>query len=219
KRYASASNQMITTTWPDIRLTLTNFETLIGAENYLASSRLNTGFIIQEKLSGDINWEKPNTEIVTTAFQPLLGFTGNWANNISSSISYSVNTTKNISNQSTYNVVKNSRKDAIAGSVSYSFTAENGFKIPFIGSKLILKNQMESELGIKYETEFATTEGRDSKQTDKDTSKISVIPRASYNFHQNVKGGMTGTYDITHDNRRQESISIFRLDIWVEIQF
>jgi len=219
KRYASASNQMITTTWPDIRLTLSNFESLIGAENYLASSRLNTGFIVQEKLSGDINWEKPNTEIVTTAFQPLLGFTGNWTNSISSSISYSVNTTKNVSNQSTYNIVKNSRKDAIAGSVSYSFTAENGFKIPFIGSKLILRNQMESELGIKYETEFATTEGRDSKQTDKDTSKISVIPRASYNFHQNVKGGMTGTYDISYDNRRKESLSIFRLDIWVEIQF
>ncbi|MDD3501951.1 MAG: hypothetical protein PHE19_05965, partial [Candidatus Cloacimonetes bacterium] len=219
KRYASASNQMITTTWPDIRLTLTNFESLIGAQKYLNSSRLNTGFIIQEKLSGDINWDKPNTEIYTTAFQPLLGFTGNWVNNISSSISYGFNTTKNISNQSTYNVLKNSRKNTISSSVSYSFTAENGFKIPFIGSKLVLKNQMDSELGIKYETEFATTTGRDSKQTDKDTSKISIIPRASYNFHQNVKGGLTGTYDISKDHRRQESISIFRLDIWVEIQF
>ena len=38
KRYASASNQMITTTWPDIRLTLTNFESLIGAQKYLNSS-------------------------------------------------------------------------------------------------------------------------------------------------------------------------------------
>ncbi|HOD55679.1 MAG TPA: hypothetical protein PKJ08_14205, partial [Candidatus Cloacimonadota bacterium] len=72
---------------------------------------------------------------------------------------------------------------------------------------------------INYENEISTTEGKDSKQTDRDTSKLSVIPRASYNFHQNVKGGLTGTYDVSHDNRKKESISTFKLDIWVEIQF
>jgi len=219
KRYAASSNQMITTTWPDIRLTLSGFETLIGASKYLSSSRLNSGFIYTEKLSGDINWEKPNTEVYTTSLQPLLGFTGNWANNVSSTIAYNINTTENITHQSTYDVVRRSQKNSITSNFKYAFSAQNGFKIPFVSSRIIFKNQMESELSINYENEISTTEGKDSKQTDRDTSKLSVIPRASYNFHQNVKGGLTGTYDVSHDNRKKESISTFKLDIWVEIQF
>jgi len=77
---------------------------------------------------------------------------------------------------------------------------------------------MESELTVNYEDEISTTLGR-NKQVDRDINKISISPRATYNFNRNVKGGLTGGYDITKDNKKGDSINIFKLDIWVEIQF
>lgn len=218
KRYSSSNSQSISTTWPDIRVTLGGFETLINAENILSSSRLSSAFTYNEKLSGDINWKKPNTEVITTSFQPLIGFTGNWANDISSSASLNQNSTKSISHQSTMDIIKNTNKLNITGNVKYTFTAENGFKIPLLGKRLSFKNQMESELTVTYEDEISTTLGRD-KQVDRNTTKLSFVPRATYNFHRNVKGGLTGSYDITKDNKKGSSINIFKLDIWAEIQF
>lgn len=217
KRYSASSNQSISTTWPDIRLTLSGFESIIRAEKWLSSSQLNSSFTYTEKLSGNIDWVQPTTELTTITFQPLIGFTGNWTKGVSTSLSLNKTTTENVT-YGTTDIIRESSKNGISGSIKYTFNAQNGFKIPFISKKIIFKNNMESEFSVTYENELATTTGR-TKQTDRDTSKLSFTPRASYNFHTNVKGGLTGNYDITKDNRKKESISIFKLDIWVEIQF
>lgn len=217
RRYSASSNQSISTTWPDVRLTLSGFESLIRAEQWLSSSQLNSSFTYTEKLSGNIDWVQPTTELTTITFQPLIGFTGNWVKGISTSLSLNKTTTENITH-GTSDIIRESNKNGISGSIKYTFNAQNGFKIPFISKKIIFKNNMESELSVTYENEIATTTGR-TKQTDRDSSKLSFTPRASYNFHTNVKGGLTGNYDITKNNKNKESISIFKLDIWVEIQF
>jgi len=219
RTYASATNQSITTVWPDVKVSLINFERLIRVEKWLSSSRISTSYSYTERLTGDVDWETPKTKAITHSFNPLLGWTGNWTNDVSSSLSVTKNTTENITYQSGFDIIRDSNKMTYSGSVSYSFSADQGIKLPFMKKKLYFKNQMQSELQVNYETETSSTQGRDSKQIDRDTNKFTITPRASYNFHRNVKGGLSGTFDITNNKKTDEKINIFTLDIWIEIIF
>ncbi len=219
KRYSSASTQTITTNWPDIKVTLSSFEKLINAEKILTSSRLSSSYSYTLKQSGDINWSKPRTEIFTTAFSPIIGFTGNWIYDITSSVSVSKTNNKSYSYASDYSTLRQSDKMAYNATMGYTFTAENGFKIPFFKKRITFKNQLQSDLSFVYEDEQAFNEGRSGKQKDRDQQKFSVTPRASYNFHTNLKGGLSGSYETITNNMRGEKTNIFKLDIWVEIQF
>ncbi len=219
RTYASATSQSITTIWPDVRVSLINFERLIKVERWLSSSRLSSAYSYTEKRTGDVDWVAPKTKSITHSFNPLLSWTGNWSNAISSSLSVTKNSTENITYQTGFDIIRDTDRMAYTGSASYSFSADQGIKLPFVKKKIYFKNQMQSELQVSYETEKSTTQGRDSKQIDRDTNKIRVTPRASYNFHRNVKGGLSGTYDITNNKRTDEKINIFTLDMWIEIIF
>ena len=219
RTFASANSQSTTTVWPDVRLTLTGFERLIRAQKVLTSSRITSAYSYTERMTGDINWKSPKTEVLTHSFNPLVGWTGNWANNLTSSFTVSMTNSENLTHQTGFSIIRENEKMTYSGSLGYSFSADQGIKIPFIEKKIYFKNQMQSELQVNFETETSTTQGRDSKQIDRDTQKLVITPRASYNFHRNVKGGLSGTYDITTDKRRDEKINIFRLDLWIEVIF
>jgi hypothetical protein len=41
----------------------------------------------------------------------------------------------------------------------------------------------------------------------------------SYDFNRNIKGGLSGKYDITNNKRDNEVMKIFEINAWVEIKF
>ena len=219
RRYASSSNQTVTVIFPDVHLTLTQFEKLIGAEKILTSSRITSGYTVNTKQSGDINWTKPKTEVNTYGFSPLVGWTGNWKNDVTSTFSFNVNRTENITHMSGYDNLTQTDTKTITGAVSYTFTAENGFKLPFMKKRIAFKNEMKADLNVSYETSNGSTSGQTNKTIDKDTSKLTITPAATYNFSRNVKGGLSSTYEISNDKRRNDELTTFKLEIWTEIQF
>ncbi|MBN1619394.1 hypothetical protein JW890_01605, partial [candidate division WOR-3 bacterium] len=50
-------------------------------------------------------------------------------------------------------------------------------------------------------------------------SNYSVAPTASYNFSQNVTGGMNGIYTINEDRQTGRKIRNVGLNIWAEFRF
>jgi long-subunit fatty acid transport protein len=103
------------------------------------------------------------------------------------------------------------------GNLTYSFTAGRGFTIPFTGKKIHINNQLSSSMGITYDKTRDVTKGRDNSQVDRDTSRLSITPGASYQFDHNIRGGLSSSYEVNSDRKRDDGSQIFSLGIWVEV--
>ncbi|HNX36766.1 MAG TPA: hypothetical protein PL124_00295 [Candidatus Cloacimonadota bacterium] len=217
RRQSNASNQSISTTFPDITVSLVDFERYIGVSKWLSGSRLNTGFQYTVRQNGDLDWLEPSQETFTTALSPLLGFSGNFAKSLSVNLSYSLSRTKNITAMDNYDIIKTNNSQSMNGTVSYSFRAGKGFKIPFSGKKIHIKNELSSSLTLLFEKNFDETIGREATQVDRNTSRIAITPGATYQFDQNIKGGITSAWELTSDKRLDDGTRIFRLGVWVEV--
>jgi hypothetical protein len=217
RRYSSASQQNKSTTFPDITLSLMNWEPWLGISKYLQGGRLNTGFQYTTRASGDIDWVKPKQESKTVSLSPLIGFTGNIMNKLNTNLSVSVSQTENITDMDSYDIIKNSDNITMNGNLTYSFTAGRGFTIPFTGKKIHINNQLSSSLGITFDKSKDVTKGRDNSQVDRDTSRLTITPSATYQFDRNIRGGLTSSYELNSDRKRDDGSRIFSLGVWVEV--
>jgi hypothetical protein len=218
-----------TTVWPDVRVSLSGFENIIRAQKFLSGSRLQTAYSYSERLSGQVNSDRDdtttennkrwyNTEALTHTLNPLIGWNGTWFGNITNSLSMNMQISENNSYTAT-TVKRVTQKTTYAGTVGYSFSAEQGIKFPFIKKKIYFRNQLQTDLQVSYETEVSTVDGSQQKQKDRDTNKLSTALRGSYNFSRNIRGGVSGSYDITTNNVLEENINIIKIDFWVEVIF
>jgi len=208
-----------TTTWPDVRVTLSGFERLIRAERFLNSSRLTSTYNYAERLAYQgSDWNTPLSGTYTHSFSPLIGWTGNWSNNLTTTFNCGMTLTE----QNTYGtnpIIRETIRMTYAGTVGYSFSSEQGLKIPFTGRSIQIRNQLQCDLTVNYETNKANSISITQTTPETDTTRLLITPRASYNFHRNVRGGLSGTYDVSHNKIRDESLNIFRMDMWVEVTF
>ena len=83
--------------------------------------------------------------------------------------------------------------------------------------KIHIKNELTSSLAIVYERNFEETFGRESSQVDRDGTRISITPGATYQFNADIRGGLTGTWEKTSDKKRDTGMRTFRLGIWAEV--
>ncbi|MDD4309186.1 MAG: hypothetical protein PHO32_02295 [Candidatus Cloacimonetes bacterium] len=217
KRNSSASSQVIGYTFPDVTISLMDFESWVGMGKYLTSTRLNSGFQYTVRQNGSLNWVKPKQESFTTAFNPLLGFTGNIMKVVTANVSYSVSKTENITDMDNYKVVKSNDTQTMNANVSYSFRAGRGLTIPFTKKRIHIKNELTSSMGVAYEKNYDFTEGQSSSQVDRSTTRLAFTPTATYQFNQDIKGGLTSSYEVTADKKRDDGTKMFSLGIWVEV--
>lgn len=216
-RLASASNQSIGYTFPDVTLTFMNFESIVGLDKYLSGTRLNTGFQNTVRQNGDINWVKPKQETYTTAFNPVLGFSGSIMKVINTNLSYSISKSENITDMDSYQIIKTTNNTSMNGNISYSFRAGRGFTIPFTKRKIHINNELSSSLGLVYDKSYDETQGREATQVDRSTTRLAITPGATYQFDQNIRGGLTSSYEVTTDKKRDDATNTFSLGIWVEV--
>jgi hypothetical protein len=194
-----------------------NWEKWVGLANYIENTRLNTSFQYTVRASGDIDWVKPKQESITLSMSPLVGITANVLKVVTTNLSLSVSQTTNTTAMDGYNIIKSTNSQTLNGNFSYSFSAGRGFTIPFTGKKIHIRNQLTSSLGLVYENNFDETEGRAATQVDRSSSRLAITPSATYQFDQNIRGGLTSSYEISSDRKRDDGTSTFRLGIWVEV--
>jgi len=217
KRFASASSQSIGYTFPDVTLTLMNFESWFGMQKYISGTRINTGFQNTVRKNGDVDWVKPKQETNTVAFNPVIGFSGSIIRAINTNLSFSMTRTENITDMDSYQIIKTSNSKTMNGNISYSFRSGRGFTIPFTKRKIHINNELSSSLAIAYDKSFDETQGRETSQVDRSTTRLAFTPGATYQFDQNIRGGLTSSYEITTDKKRDDATRMFSLGIWVEV--
>ncbi len=218
KRYSNASNQNTAVTFPDITLSLMEFEKWVGLSKYLSATRLNTGFQRSQRASGNVDWEQPKQITDGYAFNPVIGFAGTLFKKVTTNLSFSMANSTNETDMDTYTIVKQNQTRALNGNFSYSFRGGRGFTVPFTKKMIHINNELTSSLSFVYERHFDDTTGREGNyQVERDGTRIAFTPGASYQFNRDIRGGLTGTWEKTTDRRRDDGVRIFRIGIWVEV--
>lgn len=217
KRYSDASNQTVAMTFPDLSVTFSGFDQWFGMSRYVSGSRLNSAFQYTVRQSGNLDWIKPKQETLTTSFSPLIGITTNVMNALSVNLSYSISRSLNTTDMESYNILKTNDSQTLNGSFSYSFRAGRGFTIPFTKKRIHINNELSSSLNLAYEKNHDETKGLDATQVDRDTSRFSITPGATYQFDRNIRGGLTSSFEVTTNKKMDDGTTIFRIGVWVEV--
>ncbi|HNW99792.1 MAG TPA: hypothetical protein PLE74_03250 [Candidatus Cloacimonadota bacterium] len=214
KSIANSSQTTITTTFPDVTLTLSEFQKYLHIQNILTSSRLTSTYTLSNKKSN-----RPVKTIKTITMQPLLAWTANWVNNMTTNLGYNRSYSEDVTDQTTTSKIRNvTKSQSVNGNLSYSFSSEKGIRIPFSKRKIQIKNEMTASLGLNWQKDYNVNYGHETI-VNTNTQKISVTPGATYQFNRNIKGGMNSSYELTKNLKKDESLRVFSLSIWMEIQF
>ncbi|MDY6914792.1 MAG: hypothetical protein SVM86_00540, partial [Candidatus Cloacimonadota bacterium] len=218
RTFGNTDKKSIKTIFPDVSATLSEFEKIIKAEDILTSSRLQSSYVVSKTQSGDFDWVRPQTEQTQITLRPLVSWNGNWANNITSNLAVNYSETENINHYDTYDIIKNETTQSITSNLSYSFSAERGISLPLLG-KIRFKNNFTADLDFSLSKTYTTTKGNDKTSVDKDEIAYSITPGGSYDFSDNIYGGVNADYSWSHDRKKDLLIKTFELSIWVEVLF
>ena len=221
-RDETSDNETRKQIFPNLSVTLTEFEKLIRMEDILTSSRLSSSFNRTVEEGGDLKFTEADRRTSNISFSPLLSWNGNFGDDISSSVSYNTRYGEEIDYFRTQGtqVTQKSTENSINGSVSYSFKAPKGLKIPFIGDRIRFQNELTASVDVSYEErEDKTIRNEEKAVKNVDRSAVSLIPSASYKFSKNIDAGLSYKYEKSFEKTSDLTLKTNRLSIWVEIQF
>jgi len=218
RTFSNNSSEKRSTTFPNISITLTEFEKLIRATKILTSSRLTSSYVYTEMLNGDIDFTEADSKQQRINLTPLISWHGNWVHDITSSFSLNYSDQKNITHRTNYDDIRQTITKSMNGNLSWSFSNPKGMKILFF-KRTNMKNEFTTDVNFSMEMNKTTRQGLESKVTETEKTSYRVTPGASYKFNKSITAGLTSEYDWSEDKKRKTESSTFRLSIWIEIIF
>ncbi len=220
QRYTSSTTQTITTNFPNVRLTLSDFQNLLGISSILKSSSLSSSYAMTNKQMGIVNWDEPTSEEKSISLSPLISWQGNWVQDITSRFNINHSESETIQYQEQGDIVRNSTNQSATADVSWSFSAEKGLKIPLMKNRFYIKNEATLSLNVSYSRSWGTRTGYDNvTQKDEDQMNLSIKPQIAYNFSKSIKAGLNSEYKINNNIKTNNELKTFSLSMWVEIIF
>ncbi len=216
---ANSSSQRESVTFPDISVNVSEFQKWIGIERVLTSSRLSSSYSYSVKKSGDFDWDEPNTVTKELSLSPLINWNGNWLKNVNTTASYGFTNSKTTTDRGAYKSLSERNSNVINGSISYSFTAARGLKLPFMNKRMRLKNELTSSMNFSYNIDKEENKGNENTVVVMDKTKFTLTPTVSYNFSKNIKGGFDLQYSNEKNHKSEESIRIFSTALWIQVKF
>jgi hypothetical protein len=202
------------TTWPDVNLQFPQLTRFLPKSTILRNTSASISFR-KDKGSSETEGVGIQTETSSQSWNPSVQMT--WKRDIRTNVS------ANFSESRTYNHVgadyeTDSKTTGYNLSVSYSFSAPTGLKFPLLGNKISFSSNLDAGLDFNYSKSYAIS----SKNTTGPTSHMvnyMVSPRLSYNFSNNITGGLIGNYSVMNDRKQDMKTSTTGVDVWVEFKF
>ncbi len=215
KTFTSATRKTEKTVFPNVTVTLTQIENILGISDYLSNSRISSSY----SFSRQDEWSSGRLQTVTKSYsmRPLAEWAGKWSANLNTRIGYSMDRSE--INNITSNFINETNGSTLSASLSHTLKAAKGIKIPFVKERLRLKNEFTTDITFSWDKNKSIRKGNDETQTSSDTEGYDATLGGSYNFHRNVNGGSTIDYAWTHDKKNNNTVRTFGVSLWVEIIF
>ncbi|MCK4234101.1 hypothetical protein KAX75_06700 [candidate division WOR-3 bacterium] len=211
----TTSNPQISrsTTWPDIALQFPQIIKLFPKNKILINSTASINYR-KDKSSIEIVGEGTQTESDNESWGPSVQMT--WLRDIRTSLSANFSENKTV-NYSQILYKTETKTTHYNFSISYSFRAPTGLKLPLIGNRISFSSNLDAGLDFNYSKNYSIS----SSQPGPTNHMINYMfsPRLSYNFSNSITGGLIGSYSTMNDKKQDTKSSTTGLDLWVEFKF
>ena len=214
------------TNWPDLSIRINKFRYFPLLKTYINKFidvfDPRTGFNKQTKETKDITNGYVTSKNVTITHNPLLSISFKVFRSLSMSASYTYTSNKKEVFNPTNGKIQsetNSFKKSFALTAKYAFSSPHGITIPLFG-KLKFQSTVDLSLTVKVNSSNTETSSNGGEfRPSEDKSDLTVVPVMSYTFSQQIKGGLTMTWQDTKDNYRNRKNHSREVKIWTEIRF
>ncbi len=216
--YSSSTTKTDKSTFPDVTVTLSKVEDILGISDYLSNSTIRSNYSYTR--TDDWNSGSHIRVYEKYTMSPLAEWSGKWSFDLTTKVGYNMDTSEDANLRQESKVVTESNNSRLYATLTHTLKAAKGIKIPFVKERLRLKNEFTTDITFGWEKNKSTRKnGNDISQTNSDVEKYDVTLGGSYNFHRNVNGGSTIDYSWQHDKKNNNRIRTFGVSLWVEILF
>ncbi|MEW5994309.1 MAG: hypothetical protein AB1744_07925, partial [Candidatus Zixiibacteriota bacterium] len=216
----------VSTSWPSLTIRISRFTRLPliqGIVNkFIDVFSPRTSYTRQTKESFDLDGGFLTHRTMSINHNPLVSVNLKIWRSLSLSSGYTLAK----SNDERYNPADGSfqsetrtTRSTLSLTSQYSFSAPSGIRIPLFG-KIRFRSSMQIEVKVnKSNDKSETRRGEADWVTSSDKAEFSVTPNISYNFSQQIKGGVRADWRDSADNMRNRKSHSRMLELWVEIRF
>jgi hypothetical protein len=215
----------ISTTWPDISLSLSKVEALFP--KLLTSSSISSGYQLRTDFTGTYSagtdtFEHINQRYTSaTSFSPLLSWQATWKNKITTTFSTNYTKSQNVDSLDVGQASTSSSENrSYSFNLGYSFSAPSGIKL-FGLRKLKFTSDLSVNFGLTYGravTANAPLQGQVSYSDNNED--IGSTLALSYRFSRSIEAGLNTGYSV-HRNLQyiNSSTRTTNLNFWVLFKF
>jgi hypothetical protein len=201
------------TIWPNVSFQFPQLIKFIPKNEILKIASASITYR-EDKNSSEIVGKGTQNESESESWAPSLQTT--WVRDIR--VSLSANFSENTSHTfEPVSLTTNSKTTGYKFMIAYSFNAPTGLMIPLIGNRISFSSNLDAGLDFNYSKNYAVRLG----ESDPTNNMINymVSPRVSYNFSNNITGGLIGNYSMINDKKQNRKSTTTGLDLWVEFRF
>jgi hypothetical protein len=224
-------------TWPDLTVTVGKVHNLF--KQWATESRLSSTYRRRFDVAGEMLRDSTlgrdtlstfgRTQSTTTQFGPLLSWQTTWKRRVSTTLSANYSLTNAFSFQNATGTSRSEANSVTRGgelTLSYSFSAPQGVKLPFLK-----RLRFSSDLSLNWSLRYSNTLRRQRPWTDgipaqwdpaihrlQDDNTVSTTIGASYRFSRSIEAGLTTGYS-RNKGLQPTTTETTNLDVWVLFRF
>lgn len=208
-------------TFPNITFNWTGLEKFKLFSRVLTTLTYKFGFTRKVSKSEELRTQNPLSKTTDKRFSPLVNFSCNWKNGIKSTfnINKTITEKKDLKQRGGSQSVSISYETTYKISSSYSFSAPQGIKFPFLR-----KLKFQSNMNISLDLTKKSSKHKSSVQGQPfnvkgNSSQFSLGLRGGYSFSSQVKGGLMLGWMDSHDKKTGAKRHTREVGIWIEFRF
>lgn len=201
--------------WPNLSLYFNGAERFLFLNRLFKSLTLRTSYGVSENISGKTIID-PDRITTSTDRNPVIGVSALVKGNVN--INYTYSNTKTVSEDyGTIQTIRVNDNDTHSASVTYAFNAPSGINVPFINKKIKFTSNLNLSMDFSYSHRVETDVTNANELSN--TEIFTISPKASYNFSNNVTGGLNTSFSRSYDRKREDARRSISLGIWALFRF
>ncbi len=207
--------------YPDLTFSWSGLEKFKLIKKWIGSAAFQFSYAYKIDEGGNYRTKELNSRGKGTSFSPLIGLNLKWKNGVSSNfrVDKTSSTSFDLRSAGGNQAITKNENIGITISSSYAFKAPQGIKFFFLKGL-----KFESNLALGLDVSYRGGVTKTSVQGNefnilRNTTELSIAPRASYNFSSQINGGLQARWADQHNKKDGTKQHTRELSFWIELRF
>lgn len=220
-RTATDASKNTSTRFPDFSFSLNRLGDLKLIKNFFTNFAYTFGYYKQVDERGSERTGETYGRNTGEHFSPLASLTMNWKKGIQTTLRFTrdITTTRDLKETGSNRSITKDYDNSVMISNTYSFSAPQGVKLPFL-RKIKFRSNLSLSASITLTSNLGKSSvGGNPFNVTKNNGQFSLVTTAGYSFSSQVTGGFNARWVDTNDKKTKRKTHLRELGIYMQISF